>query len=348
MRFSVKTALGGFLALAAGIWLAVTITGPAPEPASEKAASGGATPTSDGLTIDELASQGPARPSSLGYWVSDPTGIAFLLHSDGTVVVHTMRTHFLDPAVGKWEIRDGRFRGTIWRSTSARIPRGHRWNDEVVQITSNELVLRTQDGEVERYRRTPLPALYTPPSLFQPKNHHGIGALPAVHEILYAREEVARAWLPRFQQATDHEANTVRDGEFLGPCAVTRVVDGDTIDVGCGQHADRIRLLNIDTPESTSVYYEIATDALAKLIAGRPVFLGFEQPGRPSRGRFDRLLAYVYDEDGRNLNLEMVRLGWSGFYIKYGEGRFPASFTAAHLESRLARRGIWSLPLIDP
>ena len=64
---------------------------------------------------------------------------------------------------------------------------------------------------------------------------------------------------------------------------------------------------------------------------------------RPSYGKYGRLLAYLYDEDGRNLNLEMIRLGWTPFYRKYGDGRFPVAFTEAHLDAYVRRRGHWQL-----
>ena len=118
-------------------------------------------------------------------------------------------------------------------------------------------------------------------------------------------------------------------GDLFGPCTVTHVVDGDTVDVACGASGtDRVRLLNIDTPERGEPGYHAASAALAERVAGERVWLAFETPNRPSRGRYGRLLAYLY-VDGRNVNVEMVRAGWSDFYVKYGEGRFPDAFEAA-------------------
>ena len=56
-------------------------------------------------------------------------------------------------------------------------------------------------------------------------------------------------------------------------------------------------------------------------------------------------------EEGKSLETElevvegmqMVRSGWTGFYIKYGEGRLPMSFTAAHPEARsIVRPARWA------
>ena len=120
----------------------------------------------------------------------------------------------------------------------------------------------------------------------------------------------------------------------VGPCAVTRVVDGDTIWADCGAWVapcgkwPRIRLLNINTAERGKPGFEEATTALKGMVLGRDVYLAFEEPGAPTCGGFDRLLAYLF-VDGVHVNVEMVRRGWSEFYTKYGRGRFPEEFEAA-------------------
>jgi hypothetical protein len=40
------------------------------------------------------------------------------------------------------------------------------------------------------------------------------------------------------------------------------------------------------------------------------------------------VLAYLFVE-GTNVNVEMVRQGWSPFWTKYGRGRYAADFEAA-------------------
>lgn len=132
------------------------------------------------------------------------------------------------------------------------------------------------------------------------------------------------------------------DGHY-GPCEVAHIVDGDTIDVACGGIPSRVRLLNVDTPERGEAGHEQARDALEHLIGGREVSLLFEAPGQPTLGKFGRLLAYVVSENGSNLNLELIRGGWSLFYRKYGDGRFPESFAQAETDARNRRTGLWAM-----
>jgi micrococcal nuclease len=119
------------------------------------------------------------------------------------------------------------------------------------------------------------------------------------------------------------------------------VIDGDTVDVRCGEYADRVRLLRIDTPERGRTGYSEAKRSLHAMVANQEVYLEFETPGQPERGGYGRLLAYLYI-DGANVNVEMVRQGWSEFWTKYGAGRLAGAFEEAEAEAREGQRGLWT------
>ncbi len=118
------------------------------------------------------------------------------------------------------------------------------------------------------------------------------------------------------------------------------VADGDTVRVHWKGVREWVRLLRIDTPERGEEGYEGAREALVGLVDGREVHLVFEQETVAERDRYGRLLAYLFLE-GRNVNVEMVRRGWSPFWTPFGEGRFAASFRSAEAEARRHRRGVW-------
>ena len=149
----------------------------------------------------------------------------------------------------------------------------------------------------------------------------------------------AGTWAAALHGAALAEQEDLGD-ELYGPCETLRVVDGDTIDVDCGQFRDRVRLLRIDTPERGQAGYRQASEALADLLDGEDIYLGFENSERPERGVYGRLLAYVYADD-RNVNVEMVRQGWSPFWTKYGAGRLSSAFSEAELEARAHGEGLW-------
>jgi micrococcal nuclease len=115
------------------------------------------------------------------------------------------------------------------------------------------------------------------------------------------------------------------------------VIDGDTVRMRCDGEEMKVRLLRIDTPERDEPRYREATEALRRLLDGRDVHFSYDEPGRPARGNYGRLLVYLHAE-GRNINVEMVRAGWSRFDTRWGEGRFARAFRAAEREARDAGR----------
>jgi len=123
-------------------------------------------------------------------------------------------------------------------------------------------------------------------------------------------------------------------------CPVLRVVDGDTVKVRYAGEEQSVRLLRVNTPERGEPGYKEATEALRELVDGHTVRLEFE--GNKKRDHYGRLLAYVFVDDV-NVNVEMVRSGWSAFYTKHGEGRHAGAFKQAENEAREAGRGSWGL-----
>ncbi|HEY8121038.1 MAG TPA: thermonuclease family protein [Myxococcota bacterium] len=154
--------------------------------------------------------------------------------------------------------------------------------------------------------------------------------------VLLAVAVIAHFYLRR-DGAAPAVASAQREAVRLGPCDVTRVVDGDTLTVRCAGRKERVRMLQIDTPEREQPLYLQAGDALELAIAGRRVEL---ELGPEPRDDYGRLLAYVF-ADGENLNLRMIRDGWSPYFDRYGAGAYPREFADAERAAREAARGIW-------
>ncbi len=94
------------------------------------------------------------------------------------------------------------------------------------------------------------------------------GPLPPFVDVLLSPDSVIQKWLPRFQAAAHAETGSITEEELYGPCTIVRVIDGDTVDVNCEGQGRRVRLLNIDTPESDHPGYTAATLALTELLQG--------------------------------------------------------------------------------
>ncbi|MBK9372073.1 MAG: thermonuclease family protein [Deltaproteobacteria bacterium] len=115
-------------------------------------------------------------------------------------------------------------------------------------------------------------------------------------------------------------------GVVAGRCAPTVdvrtfcVIDGDTIDVGdCSDDADRVRLLGLDTPETTTseCYAEEAKAYLEFLLRDAEALrLEFDATCTDSYGRTLAYASILYDVDDTAsdpvfINEEMIRLGYA-------------------------------------
>ena len=121
---------------------------------------------------------------------------------------------------------------------------------------------------------------------------------------------------------------------------VLYVIDGDTIIIDYHGQREFIRLLRINTPEREQYGYSQAKRAMIRLVGRKRIRLEFEPAGRVRRDKYKRILAYVWVDD-LNVNIEMVRLGWSRFWARYEAGKYAGEFRAAEREARENKRGLW-------
>ncbi|HSH61224.1 MAG TPA: thermonuclease family protein, partial [Acidimicrobiales bacterium] len=131
-----------------------------------------------------------------------------------------------------------------------------------------------------------------------------------------------------------------------GAATVTRVIDGDTIQVRVGSEDEKIRLIGIDTPETHGpgglrecFGAEATRRAQALLPAGTKVRLVRDvEP----RDRYDRLLAYVYRiADGLFVNLTLAAEGYAATLTYPPNVAHAKEFDAASRAARLSDRGLW-------
>jgi endonuclease YncB( thermonuclease family) len=109
---------------------------------------------------------------------------------------------------------------------------------------------------------------------------------------------------------------------------VTKIVDGDTIDVQLSSGPIRVRLHGIDTPERGQPGANEATATLSSLIAGKQVQI---EPF--SQDRYERMIRIVFLGD-LNVNLELVKRGHAWAYRRYGR---PYSQVSDRQESSFTR-----------
>lgn len=130
-------------------------------------------------------------------------------------------------------------------------------------------------------------------------------------------------------------------------CIVTRVVDGDTIEVSCGNKTEIVRLIGVDTPETkhprkpVEYYGKEASAFTYEMCMYRWVRLKIP---KIRRGKYGRLLAYVYvrryDNSLLDLNAELLKRGFARTYTKFYFDRM-SEFKRYEHQARLLKIGIW-------
>ena len=121
---------------------------------------------------------------------------------------------------------------------------------------------------------------------------------------------------------------------------VTRVVDGDTIEIEGGE---KVRYIGVDTPETVDPRKPIqcfgieASKKNKELVEGKTVRL---EKDITDRDKYSRLLRYVWVGD-LFVNLELVKQGFANSYSYPPDIKYQKEFLAAETEAREAQRGLW-------
>lgn len=115
-----------------------------------------------------------------------------------------------------------------------------------------------------------------------------------------------------------------------------RVLDGDSLEAEVDGRRLEIRLVGINAPERGECWADEARAALAAAVAPGPVQI--EDVG--GEDRYGRILAYLWDDGGRLVNLVLVE-GGAAMAVS-GSHREVGAFLAAEEEAFAAGTGLWA------
>jgi len=139
---------------------------------------------------------------------------------------------------------------------------------------------------------------------------------------------------------------------------VTRVIDGDVIQIIYGGVEKRVRLIGIDAPESRidrkalkdANMSEDDIDAIVEMgakakayvnsLIKRGVFITIEFDEKEI-DRYGRLLCYVYLSNGKMLNEEIVRAGYANVKSIPPNVKYKDRFLDAFKYAKESKRGLW-------
>lgn len=127
---------------------------------------------------------------------------------------------------------------------------------------------------------------------------------------------------------------------------VVDTADGDTIIVSQNGNEETVRLLGIDTPETkdpkrpVQCFGKQASDYTKSMVAGNAVRLVADPTGDDT-DKYNRLLRYVYLEDGSLLNERLVYFGYAFVYDEFPTSKTPV-LKRMEEDAKKHNRGLWS------
>ncbi|MDQ3611566.1 MAG: thermonuclease family protein [Actinomycetota bacterium] len=134
---------------------------------------------------------------------------------------------------------------------------------------------------------------------------------------------------------------------------IDRHIDGDTLalralavgPVLSSTSQITVRLLEIDTPETTQPGTSVqcyGPEASARLAALAPVDTRvYVAADRERTDQYGRDLLYLWDAQGRSINLSLVDGGFAKAVLYAPNDRYITVLRAAEAEAKTARRGLW-------
>ncbi|MCX6766852.1 MAG: thermonuclease family protein [Candidatus Moranbacteria bacterium] len=129
---------------------------------------------------------------------------------------------------------------------------------------------------------------------------------------------------------------------------VQRVIDGDTISVSINGKNETLRLIGMDTPETVDPRKPVqcfgreASTKAKEILTGKMVRLESDST-QSNRDKYQRLLRYVFLEDGTFFNKLMIGDGYAHEYTYQSNPyKYQAEFIKAEKQARENNRGLWS------
>ena len=140
---------------------------------------------------------------------------------------------------------------------------------------------------------------------------------------------------------------------LLEQAYVKRVVDGDTIIATIDGQDYRVRMIGMDTPESTTQiepYGKEASDYTKSRLTGKTVYL--EKDVRDT-DQYDRLLRYIWLEKPSKIteieireklfNAELLLEGYAQLFTYPPDVKYISYFTQFEKEAKQNEKGLWGI-----
>ena len=127
---------------------------------------------------------------------------------------------------------------------------------------------------------------------------------------------------------------------------VVRVIDGDTLTLNISGKKETLRLIGMDTPETVDprkpvqCFAKEASDKAKAILTDKRVRIESD-PSQGERDKYNRLLRYIFLENGTFFNKMMIEEGYAHEYTYHVPYKYQSEFEEAETRARENKRGLW-------
>lgn len=129
---------------------------------------------------------------------------------------------------------------------------------------------------------------------------------------------------------------------------VLKVIDGDTVNVEIEGKNRTIRLIGIDSPETVDprkpvqCFGKEASNKAKELLTGKKVVMEVDST-QGDKDKYNRLLRYIYLEDGTSVNKYMISEGYAHEYTYQSNPyKYQTEYIEAEQSAREDKKGLWA------
>lgn len=122
---------------------------------------------------------------------------------------------------------------------------------------------------------------------------------------------------------------------------VTKIIDGDTVNILVNNQKDTIRIIGINSPETGECFNREATDKAREILNSKSVILEADS-SQDNKDKYNRLLRYIFLSNGTNFGEFMIKNGFAKEYTYKVPYKYQSLYKKAEEEAKLGKRGIWA------
>lgn len=128
---------------------------------------------------------------------------------------------------------------------------------------------------------------------------------------------------------------------------VTRVIDGDTLEIKIDGLPETVRLIGIDTPETVdprkpAECFGVESSTYSKnILQGKMVQIEYDET-QGKKDKYGRLLLYLYTEDGLFFNKSIIEEGYAHEYTYNTPYKYQNQFKEAEKNAVKNKKGLWN------